>query len=265
MADSVVEELASSEFEPVFFELGFGRGQALPPLEVERGVRLRLTGFVDRVDSWVKDGRRYFRVVDYKTGKKAFEFSDVADGRGLQMLLYLFALRREGRSLFGPEELVPAGVLYVPARNPVVNGERTMSDEEIAAAQQKELKRRGLVLDDEMVLDAMERTSGSYRYLPIASAGRGKRDYLVSTEQMDVLDNYLTHALEGVADQLAQGNIDADPYWHDKEKNACRYCDYAAACHFEECCGDRARRRKALTAGEFWEDLRRKESGGHGV
>lgn len=265
VADSVVEELASSDFEPSFFELGFGRGQTLPPLEVEKGVRLRLTGFVDRVDSWVKDGKRYLRVVDYKTGRKAFEFSDVADGRGLQMLLYLFALRREGQFLFGPEELVPAGVLYVPARNPVVSGDRGMTDEAIAAAQQKELKRKGLVLDDQGVLDAMEHTDGEYKYLPIGSVGRSKHDYLVSPEQMDVLDDYLTHSLEGVADQLAQGNIDADPYWHDKEKNACRYCDYAAACHFEECCGDKARRRRALTAAEFWEGLRRKERDGHGV
>lgn len=107
VVDSVCEELAVSDFTPAYLELGFGRGQSMPPLEVEKGVRLRLTGFVDRVDNWVKDGKRYLRVVDYKTGRKSFDFSDVADGRGLQMLLYLFALRREGQTLFGPEELVP--------------------------------------------------------------------------------------------------------------------------------------------------------------
>ena len=70
--------------------------------------------------------------------------------------------------------------------------------------------------------------------------------------------------LEGAAEQLSLGNIDADPYWHDKEKNACRYCDYAAACHFEEGCGDKVRRRKALSAGEFWELLKEKEGEEHG-
>ena len=82
---------------------------------------------------------------------------------------------------------------------------------------------------------------------------------------MDVLDDYLTHALEGVADQLAQGNVDADPYWHDKERNACRYCDYAAACQFEECRGDKVRLRKALTATEFWDHLTGKEGKKDGV
>ena len=63
VVDSVCEELAVSDFTPAYLELGFGRGQSMPPLEVEKGVRLRLTGFVDRVDNWVKDGKRYLRVV----------------------------------------------------------------------------------------------------------------------------------------------------------------------------------------------------------
>ena len=87
---------------------------------------------------------------------------------------------------------------------------------------------------------------------------------LAEVEQLDQLDDYLDRVLEGAAEQLSLGNIDADPYWHDKEKNACRYCDYAAACHFEEGCGDKVRRRKALSAGEFWELLKEKEGEEHG-
>ncbi len=259
VAESVVGELAVSDFAPAWFELGFGSGKTLPPPEVERGVRLRLTGFVDRVDTWEKDGKCCLRVVDYKTGKKSFDFADVADGRGLQMLLYLFALRKQGGELLGGKEIVPAGVLYIPARNPVISGERNMTDEEIRDARGKELRRRGLVLGDEEVLAAMEHTEGAYRYLPIAS-GAHRGDYLVSGEQMDRLDDWLTRSLERVADELAAGNVDANPYWHNDGKNACLYCDYAAACHFEEGCGDKARLRRALSAAEFWKRLR--ENGG---
>ncbi|MFR1232234.1 MAG: PD-(D/E)XK nuclease family protein [Evtepia gabavorous] len=97
VVDNVVAELQASDFQPVLFELGFGPGKELPPVEItEGGVTLRISGFVDRVDGWVKDGRLYLRVVDYKTGRKSFDLTEVWHGLGLQMLLYLFTLEEEG-------------------------------------------------------------------------------------------------------------------------------------------------------------------------
>lgn len=264
VAQSVAAELAVSDFTPAAFELGFGRGKELPAVEAEQGVRLRLSGFVDRVDQWEHEGRRYLRVVDYKTGKKSFDFADVEDGRGLQMLLYLFALAREGERVFGPGEIVPAGVLYVPARTPLVDGERGMTDGEIQAARDKLLRRQGLVLGEPAVLSAMERTQEGYRFLPV-SKGRGGSDSLVSAEQMQALDEFIADTLRRCAGELAKGNIDADPYWHNADKNPCRWCDYRAACHFEEGCGDMRRLRRGIRAAEFWEWMeKRKEEDGDG-
>ncbi len=264
VTDSVVEELAVSDFEPACFELGFGRGKDLPPVEVNNGMTLRLSGFVDRVDQWVHEGKRYLRVVDYKTGKKSFNFADVEDGRGLQMLLYLFALARSGQELFGSEEIVPAGVLYIPARNPVVSGERSMTAEDVKRLQSNQLRRQGLVLKNNEVLRAMEHTDEKYRFLPITE-GRNKNDYLVTTEQMELLDEYVTEVLCKAAGEMAEGNIAADPFWHDGTNNACRWCDYRAACHFEECCGDKRRLRKSVNGPAFWENMaQRKEAEEHG-
>ena len=61
--------------------------------------------------------------------------------------------------------------------------------------------------------------------------------------------------LEQIAAEMAAGNVDADPYWRSSEINACRWCDYRAACHFEECCGDVRRRRKGLSSAEFWQAI----------
>ena len=52
------------------------------------------------MDGWLHDGRLYLRVVDYKTGKKSFDLSDLRYGLGIQMLLYLFTLEQEGARLF---------------------------------------------------------------------------------------------------------------------------------------------------------------------
>ena len=66
-------------------------------------------------------------MVDYKTGRKSFDLTEVWNGLGLQLLLYLFTLEREGSPLFG-EQPVPAGVLYLPAREAVLKGSRTMDE-----------------------------------------------------------------------------------------------------------------------------------------
>jgi ATP-dependent helicase/nuclease subunit B len=179
------------------------------------GVTFINYGFVDRVDGWVKDGKLYLRVVDYKTGKKTLDLTEIWNGIGLQMLLYLFTLERKGISLYNIC-IVPAGVLYLPARDVVVQGSRGMSEEERRRAVDQELRRRGLLLDDPEVLGAME---------------------------------------------VAAGSITADPYWRGPERNACLYCDFAAACHFEEGRGDDKRRwLPTVKNQEFWSRLEENET-----
>ena len=132
-----------------------------------------------------------------------------------------------------------------------------MTAEEITKLRSSQLRRQGVVLDDPDVLQAMERFDSTSRFLPIKE--RGKQDYLITPEQMAELDSYITDALRHAAGEMADGNIAADPYWHDGMNNACLWCEYKTACHFEECCGDRRRMRKSLDGGEFWSELNRKK------
>lgn len=256
VVEDAVEELKVSQFKPIAFELGFGPGKELPPIEVHKdGLTVSVTGFVDRADGWEHDGKLYLRVVDYKTGKKSFDFTDLQNGLSLQMLLYLFALKRQG--LYG-KEIESAGVLYVHAKDVMISGSRSLTDEECTKKAQGALRREGLVLDDEDVLHAMEDWgSASPRFLPVRSnkSGQLSSDYLVKAEQMGKLSRKVMQTLEEIATELAAGNINADPYWRSDEVNACRYCEYAQACHFEECFGDRKVWQKPVKAAQFWEQL----------
>ena len=256
VVENAVEEMRSSEFRPLAFELGFGPGKQLPPIEVSKdGLTVNVTGFVDRVDGWEKDGKLYLRVVDYKTGRKSFDFTDIQNGLSLQMLLYLFALSKPG--LLG-EEPVSAGVLYVHAKDVLLSGSRSTADAECGKKADDLLRRDGLILDQEDVLRAMEDWGeGAPRFLPLKvnKAGELKSDYLVKTEQMGKLSRKVMETLEQIAAEMAAGNIDADPYWRSMDINACRWCDYAEACHFEECFGDKKVWQKPVHAKEFWEKL----------
>ena len=258
VVDNVAEELFHSQFKPIAFELGFGKNGDLPPVELTRGgVTVSVSGFVDRVDGWVDGGRLHLRVVDYKTGRKSFDLTEVWNGLGLQMLLYLFTLEEKGQSLYGlPVE--GDGVLYLPAREAVIRGSRSMIDEELRKKVDRELTRSGLVVSDPKVLEAMEvRKEGEYRFLPlkvVKSTGEITGEALVSAEQLGKLGKHVQRVLEDICRELAGGNIAADPFWRGPDKNACRFCDYAAACHFEPGrVGDRKRWLPHVSAEEFWE------------
>ena len=76
--------MKESAFLPAAFELGFGKEEAMPAIAIPSDeMNAVLRGFVDRVDIWQENGRHYFRVVDYKTGKKSFDYCDVFNGVGL--------------------------------------------------------------------------------------------------------------------------------------------------------------------------------------
>ncbi len=260
VVENVAEELFSSKFKPISFELGFGKKGDLPPVEFTHdGVTISVTGFVDRVDGWVDGGRLHLRVVDYKTGRKSFDLTEVWNGLGLQMLLYLFTLEEKGQALYGlPVE--GDGVLYLPAREAVIRGSRSISDEELRKRVDKELTRSGLVVNDPQVLEAMEETGeDGFRFLPLKvrkSTGEITGEALASAEQLGKLGKHVQRVLEDICKELAGGSIAADPFWRGPEKNACRFCDYAAACHFEPGRGGDCKRWLShVNAGEFWEQI----------
>ena len=123
-------ELSVSGFVPVDVETDFGDGCKLPAISIGgHSMDAMLRGFVDRVDAWKEAGRNYFRVIDYKTGKKDFDYCDIFNGIGLQMLLYLFALESGGEKILG-QHPVSAGVQYFPARSPLMSADNRLSEEE---------------------------------------------------------------------------------------------------------------------------------------
>ena len=261
VVENVAQELRCSKFKPISFELGFGGKDAeLPPVELTvDGVTISISGFVDRVDGWVKDDRLCLRVVDYKTGRKSFDMTEIWNGLGLQMLLYLFTLQEKGEQVYHmPVDSV--GVLYLPARDAIVQAERTIPDDKLQKQLDKALVRSGLVLNDPEILQAMEEAGEEgFRFLPLRvakSTGKISGDALVSAEQMGKLAGHIQSVLEEICRELARGAITADPFWRGPDKNACRYCEYAAGCQFEDGrSGDCRRWMPTVKAEEFWTNL----------
>ena len=251
------EELSRSKFEPIRAEVKFGEGGEMRSVPISgKMMDADLMGAVDRVDLWFDGVRRFIRVVDYKTGRKDFDYCDVFNGVGLQMLLYLFALEREGAELVGGRPTV-AGVQYFPARFPYLSKDGRLTAEEAREEHVKNAKRRGLILSDDDVLEAME-PGGEFNRLSCKrnKSGELKGD-VADSGQLKQLREYVFRTLANAVDTIAGGSVDANPYTRGSSHSACAFCPYGSICAKDREAG--RRNYKTMTASDFWERIGREE------
>ena len=253
VVEELWREMQESSFEPVNFEVGFGSGEQLDAIPVPgKTMNAMLRGFVDRVDVWQENGQNYYRVVDYKTGKKDFDYCDVFNGIGLQMLLYMFALQQIGGQLLG-ENPVPAGVQYFPARAPMMPADGVLTEEEAEQERQKLWKRKGLLLEDAQVLSAMEPGDNPTRMCYKRKKDGTLSGDLADRQQFKILKKYVFHLLETMVDDIASGCVDPNPYTRGNSHNACTFCPYGEICHPSEVAGRRDY--QTMSAQKFWEEI----------
>ena len=246
-------ELKEALFEPAGFEVNFGSADGLPPIAIPNGsMNAILRGFVDRVDTWHTAGSSYYRVVDYKTGRKDFDYCDVFNGVGLQMLLYLFALRNSGDEMLG-EHPVAAGVQYFPARAPYISAEGKLDEDAAEKERRSQWKRRGLLLQDEAVLQAMEPGETPSRMCYSVKKDGSLSGDLADREQLKQLEAYVFRVLSRMVEDIASGNVEPNPYTRGSSHSACAFCPYGSICH--ENCVEGCRNYKAMTAQRFWEEI----------
>ena len=254
-------ELSRAQFAPAGFEVGFGEGEKLPPIPIPNdGMHAVLRGYIDRVDTWDSGGSRYYRVVDYKTGKKDFDYCDVFNGVGLQMLLYLFAMKDRGDEAPGLR-LAAAGVQYFPARAPYLTSDGKLSPEEAEQERESLWKRKGLLLRDEAVLQAMEPGDAPKRLCCKVKKDGTLEGDLADREQMKLLEGYVFRVLAKLVEDIASGSVEPNPYTRGAAHDACRFCPYGAVCHAAAVTG--RRNYKTMDAQQFWEEIG-KEMGKHG-
>ncbi len=268
--ENVVEELKISDFEPVDYEVLFSDDSSrdMPSVGISDGeTEVALSGKVDRVDGFIKNKRLYLRIMDYKSGVKSFSLSDIWYGLNMQLIIYLYALQNEGLDRYREKlktelnDIVPAGVLYVPVREELIDNARGISDNTLQKLRDNKLKRSGLLSDDMELLKAMEHgLSGNSRFIPVSIKTDRKtneqslsvKSSVASLAKFGRLARYTHKKLIEMGHLIAEGSVNADPRKIDNDKTYCDWCKYKAACQFDETSGDCTRYLKNLRDDEFW-------------
>jgi ATP-dependent helicase/nuclease subunit B len=168
------------------------------------------------------------------------------------MLLYLFALEQSGAEAVG-DNAKAAGVQYFPARAPLVAADGRLTDEEAERLREKEWKRRGLLLRDEDVLQAMESGDSMSRLCCSRKKDGTLSGDLATREQLRLLERYVFGILGDMVDKIASGDVTPNPYTRGTSHDACAFCPYGAVCHKASVAG--RRNYKAMAADRFWEEV----------
>lgn len=251
------EELGNSAFRPLDFEYQIGGEGNTPGYRLENGgVTLYIHGVVDRVDSALNAaGERMVRIIDYKTGTKEFRLADIYNGLNLQMLLYLLCLLRGGVGVY--KGIQAAGALYMPAGMVPDDLGRDATAEDRAGQETKHFRMKGVIVDSEEVLRAMEpELSGQYTPVMVKATAFDRErnlkedvfaehhanpaqfyaaslESMVSDRQLQALFGHIEKLLKRMAEHLYGGDIEAKPLVGGGV-HGCDYCDFKLYCGYEE-------------------------------
>lgn len=239
--DTLQYQIKKGMFRPKGFELAFQAMEDLDSVSVSLSdtEKMRLSGRIDRLDTYEDERNVYVKVVDYKSGKKDFDLVTVYYGFTLQLVLYLNVAMEKERREHPDKRIVPAGMLYYHLDNPFAEQDGTRSKEEIDAELKKELRMRGIVNADEEIIGMMDTA--------IASGGRSdvipaqiKADGTVSlsshaytTDVLETISNYVNLKIKELSKEILAGSIARNPYEY-KEQSACTYCQYSEVCGFDD-------------------------------
>ena len=154
---ALTKQLEKGDFMPGGYEISFGGASGLSTSDIalDGHGRMRLRGKIDRVDICEDEDNVYVKVIDYKTGAKAFDLGELYYGLQLQLVLYLnTALELESRKNHG-KTVIPAGIFYYQMKDPIVDKEK--DEEKLEKKILKELRLDGVVNAREEVVRHLDR------------------------------------------------------------------------------------------------------------
>ncbi|CCO07370.1 helicase-exonuclease AddAB subunit AddB [Desulforamulus hydrothermalis] len=231
------EHARRGTFRPVAVEIGFGENAELPPVsfDLDNRCSMEMNGRIDRIDCAAAGGRLYLTVIDYKSGQAVLDLAGIVHGLQLQLLTYLHVALLHAERLV-QQSALPAGMLYFSIRNPFVSSNGPLSEEEAAKSLLKQLKMKGLLLADPLVIAHMDsQLNGQSDLLPVGLKKNGEffsKSKVIDPEQFNLLRSYLEQTLQSAGRRIMQGEIAVSPYRRGRE-TACAFCIFKAVCQFD--------------------------------
>ena len=227
----------------------------------EEGLHLR--GRIDRVDEYLSEDRKklFLKVIDYKSGKKAFSLKNLFSGLDLQLPLYMdYVLQRE-KERNPNREVLPSALFYFTMDNPVIPYEEDFDPEKERI---KAFKPSGLVNLSEESLSHLEKREEESLLLPVQCKNGEveEKGAAVSSEKLKALLEFAKKEMLEGAKRIKEGEKGISPIRKEGDITACSYCPYHSICGFDEDLPNfRYRNPDSRTDEELWEEILKKTKG----
>lgn len=225
-------------FRPLALEYGFGDGQSAPGIKVtlSDGTVMVISGRIDRVDGLVQDDGTWLRVVDYKSGSAGLKMLEVYYGLKLQLLTYLQVALRQAPALCSGRGASPAGILYFPVKDPLVQSNRPLVPAEAEREILRQLRMSGFVVAQPQVVANMDRNMNGHSDLISVGMTKDGRFYkgtpVLTLAQFDALLAHVQRIFTVTGEAIVNGQVDIKPYKM-AGRTPCTYCPYHAVCRFD--------------------------------
>ncbi len=239
---ALLHQVRQGRFAPEGFEVSFAYAGDLDAVhfKLSEEEKMRLIGRIDRIDTCPDGDKLYVKIIDYKSGNTSFQFLNVYYGLQLQLVVYMnAALELMGRQ--NPEKKpVPAGIFYYHVKDPVIEAEEELDEEELRRKIFAELKLNGIANADPAVLGMLDTALGqsggvNSEVIPVGLNKDGslkKASKVLFEQDFAALSNYVNETILHLGRQMMQGEIGVSPYAL-AGKSSCDYCAFRSVCRFD--------------------------------
>ncbi|WP_429971745.1 PD-(D/E)XK nuclease family protein [Fructilactobacillus sp. Tb1] len=240
MAKTLHDQFQWSNMRPKKTEISFGPGKTFKPLHfaLPNNKQVNVQGRIDRLDAMNYEGVDYLGVVDYKSGDKTIDMSEIYDGTAMQMMTYMDAVLKNIELLSDAGNAKLAGALYMHIFDPILQPKDVKNWEEVGQIENALLKKHkynGLLVKDPELLKNVAPDNKASEIYPFKFKKDGDLAKGKGTIKRTDLDNMLLHTeklIQEAAQRIFQGDITLAPAMYDNS-SLIQYSPYKSVMQFD--------------------------------
>ncbi len=258
-AENIIKSLCSGEFSLYQTELDFDDFV----IRAESGENIRIRGFIDRIDLFAMGDEVYIRVIDYKTGSKKFDLTELYNNAEFQLFIYAQAAAKIYSAKFAGENAEKniriAGVLYFSIHDDYKFVDTFKDSSKIEGHLDNMKKLDGIIVDDtekltiSQYMDRELLQTNKSEFFNVGLTVKNKKSQMsaksmvITPENFNKICAFVNKNAADIHEKIMSGDISIYPYDAKKDKCVCDWCDFSDICMFDAESSEYRRKEKFMS------------------